>query len=183
MAVITDDLYNILTTLKPSQRVEYLQLNEYNNIDEILRKYCEHKNTIRAVAIKERKTLNTQAVRINQQEEGYIADYPLTNEIIPVNKTEAANNITDKSIENLALSGINISSNIKPSQADEEGLSLQTTSKTNKPAYEYLINKYNDCYNIFINSYAVIEIDTLTKTIKIYDDYEGVNKEIFNINM
>jgi hypothetical protein len=218
-ASTTDDLYNSLTILKPSQRVEYLQLNGYNNIDEILRKYSEYKNNIRAGAIKERKTstktkpnkiindavdfINT--IRDNNAHASNSVIIPFktdddpppsfdfkvwgNNEIIPAtlplpNKSDYAlkssivYNDTDEGGTEDEADKLSVILNI-----DDEGDKYYKKTTEDSEAYEYLINLKGDCYNIFINSYVVIEIDKTTKTIKIIDDIEGRNKEILNINI
>jgi hypothetical protein len=139
-------LYNTLTGLKPSQRVEYLQSNNYIPTD-ILRKYSEYKNDIRANSVIDCEW----------------ATEPLINEVIP--------------------------SNAYPTPCDDlrTGISVvprdTPASSVVNNKYEYILTLNDNCYNIVINSYVCIEIDTITKTIKIIDDVEGINKEIFNINI
>jgi hypothetical protein len=188
---ITDDLYNNLTNLKPSQRVEYLQLNGYNNIDEILRNYSDHKNSIRADAIKERKT-KTQRGKTNNK----IIDDAMefiktanTNSVIIPFKTDddppPSFDFKVWSESDNEIIPITLLTNQEPEPEPDPEPEPKTKSKT-KPdtnPYDYLINLNGDCYNIFINSYVVIEIDKTTKTIKIIDDIEGRNKEILNINI
>lgn len=217
-ASATDDLYNSLTILKPSQRVEYLQLNGYNNTDEILRNYSEYKNNIRAGAIKERKTstktkpnkiINDAVDFINtiKDNNAYASNSVIipfktddepppsfdfkvwgNNEIIPVepNKSDYAlkssivyNDTDEGGTEDEAEADkLSVILNI-----DDDGDKYYKKTTEDREAYEYLINLKGDCYNIFINSYVVIEIDKTTKTIKIIDDIEGRNKEILNINI
>ena len=205
-ASATDELYNSLTILKPSQRVEYLELNGYNNIDDILRNYSDHKNNIRSDAIKERKTktkTKTNNKIINNAME-FIKTANTANSVIIPFKTddepppsfdfkvwsEDLENLEDR-VEAGAAGAYNeiipvcLKSSIVYDETDK------TTDAEPKPKpkpkqfepYDYLINLKGDCYNIFINSYVVIEIDKTTKTIKIIDDIEGRNKEILNINI
>jgi hypothetical protein len=217
-ASATDNLYNNLTNLKPSQRVEYLQLNGYNNIDEVLRNYREYKNNIRADAIKERKTsTKTKPNKIINDAVDFINTikdnnaYASNSVIIPFKtddepppsfdfKVWGNNEIIPAKLPLLNKSDYALKSSIVYNDTDEgEGGTEDEADKLSvilniddegdkyykktTEEYEYLINLKGDCYNIFINSYVVIEIDKTTKTIKIIDDIEGRNKEILNINI
>jgi hypothetical protein len=145
-------LYNTLTGLKPSQRVEYLQSNNYIATD-ILRKYSEYKNEIRA----------------NSVIDGEWTIEPLINEVIPSNAYPTP------------CDDLRTQDAVGRSVVPWDNPASSAASDNNK--YEYIITLNDNCYNIVINSYVCIEIDTTTKTIKIIDDVEGISKEIFNINI
>jgi hypothetical protein len=150
-------LYNTLTGLKPSQRVEYLQSNNYIPTD-ILRKYREYKNDIRANSVIDCEW----------------ATEPLINEVIPSNAYLTP-------CDDLRT-GISVVPRDSPRSRAVLTEPTPASSVVNNK-YEYILTLNDNCYNIVINSYVCIEIDTITKTIKIIDDVEGINKEIFNINI
>jgi hypothetical protein len=150
---------NILTALKPCKRREYLEINNFENIDDILSEFIAHtKQTIKNTYITPKaqkafsfvdKLQTFQSVNFDTSNEP-LPTFQYTNEW--VGKTNIIAPITEPIIKYIDDPEPVINNN-------------------------YHIDMHNGVYRIIINETTTIELDTDEKTFKIIDK----NKVIISI--
>jgi hypothetical protein len=174
------DLINTLTALKPCKRREYLEINNYENINDILSEFIAHtKQSIKNTYTPSKSTATSFINKANKILEKPLnfqsVNFDTSNEPLPifqytkewVDKTNIIAPITEPINELIKTEPI-----IKYIEEPEPEPIINNN---------YMIDICDGVYRVIINETTTIELDTNNKTFKIIDDKAIRNKTILSI--
>lgn len=150
------NLFNTIDCLKPCKRLNYLQLNNYENPDQIMSDYIKHTKQIikdkynNAVVIKS----NNAVATLEKPQTFQSVNFDTTNEPLPTFKYTSE--WVDKS---------NIIAPIEPINTN------------------YIFDICEGVYRIIIKENITVELDMNRKTFKITDDKATIDNTILNIKI
>lgn len=169
---------NTLTTLKPCKRKEYLEINNYENIDDILNEFIAYtkqsiKNTY--TPLKSSASFISKANKILEKPLNFQSvNFDTSNEPLPI--FQYTKEWVDKTNNVDSIAPIT-----EPIKNEPIIKYIEEPDPVPVINNNYLIDICDGVYRVIINETTTIELDTTEKTFKIIDDKAIRNKVILSI--